>query len=346
MRKTLLSLLILPGLFLASCDSSDNPEDNLEAKGGKQYGGELTFMSIEKVVSLIPAYAADVYSSKITDQIYEPLVQYDLETMTVVPAVAESFTVNDDATVYTFKIRQGLKFHADECFGGEPGDLTAEDVKYTFDLACSGVKDNQISYLVKSHIKGGEAYFNKSKNGVPDGGIAAVKAKGNEVEITLEHSFPGFERVLANSNLGIVSKKVFETYGSKVEDHPIGSGPFKLDSRSDDKIELSRNANYWKKDEFGNQLPFMSKITMTYAQSKENELTAFRKGEVDLVLEIPVDQVQNILGTLKEAQEGKNIKHKVDSRQSLSMTYVSYAHESEEFSDVRLRQAFNLAINR
>jgi peptide/nickel transport system substrate-binding protein len=75
---------------------------------------------------------------RIISQIYEPLLTVNPETGKVSPAVAESFTVSDDAKVYTFKIRKGIKFHKDECFGGNAHELTAEDVKFTLDMACSG----------------------------------------------------------------------------------------------------------------------------------------------------------------------------------------------------------------
>lgn len=347
MRTPILFLLVATGLMFTSCGDSEQSIDDLIAKGGKKYGGELSFMSTEKISSLFPTYTADVYSSRINSQIYEPLMEYDMETMNVTPAIAESFTVDADAKVYTFKIREGLKFHKDDCFGGNQGDLTVEDVKFTFDLACSGLEKNQISYLLKSHIKGAEAYIKNSAKSIPSGGIPSVKIIGsNQVQITLSHSFPGFEKIIANTNLSIISKTAFEKYGSDIESHPIGSGPFSFESKSEDKVVLKRNPSYWKKDEFGNQLPFLSKIQMTYSKDKKSELAAFKKGEMDLVLEIPVDEIQNILGTLQEAQEGKNVKHKVDSRSSLSMTYIAMACESAEFSDVRVRRAFNLAINR
>src|SRR5690606_24378000 len=68
--------------------------------------------------------------------------------------------------------------------------------------------------------------------------------------------------------------------------------------------------------------------------------------KIDLVLELPVEEIEHILGTLKEAQEGKNVRHKVESEQSMSMMYVALANDSEEFKDERVRKAFNLAINR
>ena len=166
------------------------------------------------------------------------------------------------------------------------------------------------------------------------------------IEITLNESFSGFEKVLTHRSLGITPKEAYDKYGNNAGKHPVGSGPFALELFSGEKIVLKRNPQYWRKDEFGNQLPFLSKVVMTYAKNKRSELMAFRNKEIDLVLELPVEEIDHILGTLKEAQEGKNVKHKVDSEMSMSMMYVALANQSEEFKDERVRKAFNLAINR
>lgn len=347
MRISLFSLIAVGAIFLSSCGGSEVPVEELQAKGGKKYGGDFTFMSVEKPTSLFPTYAADHYSSRIISQIYEPLMSYNMKTMSVVPGVAESFSVSEDSKVYTFKIRKGVMFHNDDCFGSDPAELKASDVKFTLDLACSGLKENQIYYLLTNRIAGADEFAKKSTESIPSGGVSGVKVLDDyTVEITLKNPIHGFEMIMSHLNLGIVSKKAYDTYGDKVGEHPIGSGPFMLETNSNEKIVLKRNPNYWRKDEFGNQLPFLSKVVMTYAKDKKSELIAFRNREIDLVLEIPVEEIQNILGSLQEAQEGKNVKHKIDSKKSLSMTYIATACESDEFQDVRVRQAFNMAIGR
>jgi len=347
MRFILLSLLILTGIVFSSCGDTEPATEDLVAKGGKQYGGEFKFMSPEKVKTLFPAHTAFLYTSRLIAQIYEPLMVFDAGSMKVIPGVAESFEMSSDAKVYTFKIRKGVMFHSNECFGGEAEELTAEDVKFTFEMACSGLESNQISYLLKDRIEGANAFFKKSTKSIPSSGISGIKVKGNSVEITLTNASPGFERVLTNPGLGIISKKAYEHYGDKkIDKNPVGSGPFMLEEMAGSKITLERNPAYWRKDDFGNQLPFLNKVEMTYSKDKRSEFMSFRKKEIDLVLEIPVEEIEHILGSLQEAQDGKNVKHKVEGKPSLSMSYIAMACESEEFSDLRVRRAFNLAIDR
>jgi peptide/nickel transport system substrate-binding protein len=349
MRLILLTLSVFTVLLLASCGNTLPTTEDLLAKGGKQYGGEFTFMSREKVGVLIPMFVGDIYNSRVTSQIYDPLMIYDPHSESIVPGVAESFTKSADSKVYTFKIRKGITFHEDECFGGKTEGLTAHDVKYTLDMACSGLNKNQVGHIFKKRIVGAEEFYEQTrdKKTIPPSGVSGIKVINDQtLQITLLNPSPGFEVILTNPSLGIVSKKAFKHYGNKIEQHAVGSGPFMLESVSPDKVKMIRNPDYWKKDEFGNQLPFLGSVVVKYAKNKKSELLAFGKGETDLVLEIPVENIENILGSLKEAQQGKNIKHKVDGEASMSMSYVAMACDSEEFKDVRVRKAFNLAIDK
>ena len=338
-------LLLTIGFFISSCGGSE--EEELVALGGKKYGGEFKFMSSEKITTLFPFSSDDHYSSRIVAQIYEPLLRLEPTTMEPVPGIAEKVTVSDDAKVYTFKIRKGIYFHDDDCFGGTAHELTANDVKFSLSLACSGLKENNVSYQLVNRIVGAQEFFKQSKTSLPKNGVSGIKViNGNTVQISLVKPFAGFEHVLTHPSLGMISQKAFETYGVEMATQPVGTGPFCFESMNDEKIVLKRNPNYWRKDELGNQLPFLSKVIMTYTKDKRSELMAFRNSEIDLVLQIPVEEIEHILGTLTEAQEGKNVKHKIESEQSLSMRYISMAIESKEFSDVRVRKAFNLAIDR
>lgn len=332
-------------LVLSSCGSKE-PEQ-LNAVGGKLYGGEFRFMSSEKVDKLFPVATTDIYAQRLNAQIFEPLLKLDPENQKVVPSIAESFTVSGDAKKFTFKIRKGVKFHTDACFDGDAREVTAEDVKYSLEMACSGLKTNKMSYLLVDRIVGAKEFYKKSKSSLPEGGVSGIKViDANTVEISLVESLVGFDKILTHTNLSIFPREAYEKYGNEIAKHPVGTGPFMLEKMDEKGITLKRNPNYWKKDELGNRLPFLDKVVMTYAKDKKSELLAFRNKEIDLVLEIPVDEIENILGSLQDAQAGKNVKHKVESKSSMSMGYVAFACESPEFKDPAVRKAFNLAVDR
>lgn len=345
MRK-LSYLLIFTYLIVSGCGSGDDLSEK-KANGGAAYGGIFRFKSSEKITTLLSVSSSSIYTQRVASQLFETLLTLDPESEKVVPGLAENYTVNPSATVFTFKIRRGVKFHEDDCFDGEERELTAHDVKNTLDFACSKTVDNEIYWMLINVIKGAKENYNSSKKGVLSKGVSGIKVVNeNTLSIELVYPFIGFDKLLAHRSLGVFPKEAFIKYGEEIGKHPVGTGPFMLEEWDEEKITLTRNSNYWKKDEFGNQLPFLSGVEVTYAKDKKSELLAFRNQEIDLVLQIPAEEIDNVLGSLADAQAGKNIKHKIDSKASLSTAYYGFANGSEPFNNPNVRKAFNLAIDR
>lgn len=331
--------------LMTSCGGEQNETSITLIKGGKTYGGEVKYMTADKVQGLFPMAVVDKYSLSITGQVFESLLKMDPNTLVVRPAIAESFEIDAAGDVYTFKIRPGILFHEDECFDGEPRELTANDVKFALEFACSGLELNKVGNILVDNIKGGLTFFEKSKTSLPAEGVSGIKVNGNVLTITLNKPLVGFEKVLTQANLGIFPKEAYDKYGKDLLKHPVGTGPFVLETMDNNGIRLVRNNSYWKKDSFGNKLPYLNAISMIYASDKKSEMLAFRNKEIDLLLEIPVEEIENVLGTLQEARDGKNVKHRLESSNSLSIEYIGFNHKSELFSKKQVRQAFLLAIN-
>lgn len=345
LMKTIIAFSAL--LLLFGCTPNQEELSAKKAIGGATYGGEFRFMSPEKVGSLIPIQAVDIYTQRITSQIFEQLVALDPTGQKIEPCLSTAHTVSNDGLVYTFQIRKGVFFHPDECFQHETRELDANDIKFTLDLACSGLAINEVSWLLIDRIKGAKTFFTQSKNSLPKKGVSGIKViNKNTLEITLNEPLASFEKILSYSGFGVFPKEAYDYYGKDLGRHPVGTGPFILDKHTDQAIRLTRNNNYWKKDQFGNELPFLGSVLMTYAANKRSELIAFRSGKIDLVLEIPADEVKNVLGSLSEAQAGKNIKHKVDAQASYSLAFLGFQHKHPILKDKRVRKAINLAIDR
>ncbi len=345
LKHILLATAVCASLF--SCSDSSEDLENKEAIGGPRYGGEFRFMSSEKVKTLLPLQAIEIYSNRITSQLFDPILRLDESGENVIPGLAESFSVSQDGKEYTIKVRKGVFFQEDDCFGGEGRELTAHDIKFTLDMACSGLKFNEVSGLLIDRIEGAKKFHDATATSFKESGVSGITVSDNStLKIKLLEPFSGFDKLLTYSGFGVFPKEAYDEYGDDLPNHPVGTGPFQLEEKTDKQIRLIRNNNYWRKDEFGNQLPFLGSIVMTYSSDKHGELKSFRNAEIDLVLEIPADQVENILGSLQEAQAGKTVKHKVDSEPSASMTFIGLANAHPEFKDVRVRKAFNMAIDR
>ncbi|WP_343747295.1 ABC transporter substrate-binding protein [Fluviicola sp.] len=340
-------LISVLALGTAGCSDDSVNVENLKAIGGARYGGEFRFMSSEKIEALFPLQATTIYTQRITSQIFDPILRLDASGSKVIPSVAESFTVSPDGKSYTLSIRKGIYFHPDECLDGEGRELTAEDVKFTLDMSCSGLAINDVSFMLHDRVVGAAAYNDATKKQLKPGGVSGIQVVDKyKVRINLVEAFAGFDKLLTYSGFGVFPKEAYDFYKNEIRKHPVGTGPFMLEAHSSKGLKLKRNPHYWAKDQFGNQLPFLAGIELSYTKNKRSELIAFRERKIDLVLEIPTEEVDNILGSLKEAQEGKTVKHKVDSKQSFSVTFLGMSQRNPIFKDVRVRKAFNHAINR
>ena len=343
MYKNIIIFLALIVVF-AACKTTENNNENLIGRGGVSYGGDFRFYSPEVVTDIFPLTVTDVYSQRISGQIFQGLLRINPDGTDSDVCLASSYKISDDAKTFTFQLRKGVFFQDNDCFeGGKGRELTAEDFKYCFELACSNEPTiTQYSWLFIDRVAGARDYYEKKATSV-----SGIRVKSPyELIIELSEPFAGFEKVLTHPALVVFPKEAVEKYGDKIHVNPVGTGPFKLSSLNESHVQLARNDNYWEEDEFGNQLPYLSTISIQFNGRKIDELMAFRNQEIDLVLEIPVDEIQNVLGTLVEAQEGKNVKHRVASVNSLNIEYVGFAHTNSVFKDKRVRQAFNMAIDR
>jgi peptide/nickel transport system substrate-binding protein len=342
------SKLLWIGLFFVTFACSDDSSEKLVASGGAVYGGELKLMSSEKITNLFPLSSEDVYEQRVNNQIFESLLKIDQTGTHVIPSLAESFTISADAKTYTFKLRKGVYFHADDCFSDKTGrEVVARDIQYCMQFACSGLPENKIGNLLINKIKGAKKFHDATIQSMKGQSVAGIKVVNDyTIEINLDESYVGFDKILTHSNLGIFAPEAYEKYGKEILKHPVGTGPFQIDSWDNRGLSLKRNPKYWKKDSYGNQLPYLDKVVLTYSKSKKDELLAFRKEKIDIILEIPADEIENTLGTLKEAQAGKNIKHKVDSKGSVSVNFFGFATGVKPFNDVNVRKAFNVALDR
>ena len=340
-------LFISAFCFLLSCSTPKKEQVKAIGKGGKIYGGKFNFMSKEKVDNLFPLYAYNVFSQRINLQIFETLLKTDPKTNEIVSGLAESYKVSTDGKKYTFKIRKGVHFHSNPCFSEDKHLLNAYDVKYTLEFACSGLEINKQSSLLLGKIKGSKQYYNQSSKKLDKNGIAGIKVIDDyTLQVELENSYAKFDLLLTHPSLSIFPIEAYQKYGDKIGLYPIGTGPFILNKMSSSGVLLSKNNNYWRSDDLGNKLPFLDTIEMSYIKAKKSELESFKKNEIDMVMEVPVEHVKSMFGSLKDAQNGKNTPHKVFSQSSYSVNYIAFSCAQKPFDNPKVRKAINYAVDR
>lgn len=334
-------------VVLLSCGTEPEQLKKPVAKGGVQYGGVFHFQSPERPETFNPLAGTNLYTRNITYQIFETLLKPDPVTLRATPHLAKEIRVDESGRFYTLYLRRGIYFHPDPVFTNGPRELNAKDVKFSLELACSNLKINKLSHLLISKIKGAYTFFMNSRNSLPFSGISGIRVVDDStVTIELLQPFYGFKELLAHPNLCMVAPEVYQTYKDDFDNHPVGTGPFVLKSYTDDQLELKKFDQYWKKDIHGNQLPYLDGIVVKFSTDKKSEIEGFALEKLDCVLDIPVDQINSLLGSLQEAQQGEVVPHKIVSEPSLSVMYIGFNCEAPPFDDWRVRKAFHLSVDR
>lgn len=169
------------------------------------------------------------------------------------PALAESWDVSEDQTVYTFYLRKDVSFH------GGFGPFTAEDVKFSLDRYCSEESAWHIRYENVNKIEILDKYTVRVKLNSPDIFFLMSLATGYDKGGVM------------------ISKKAFEEMGKDVmRRHPIGTGPFAFESyQPGESITLVRNDDYW-----GGK-PNLEKIVYRFIPSSATREMALMTGEID-----------------------------------------------------------------
>lgn len=339
------SVLLLISIF--SCKPSGRSSENRVAKGSKVYGGTLRINELTPVMTLYPYYIYDVVSVTVAYQIYNGLVKFNPKDLSIVPDLAYKWDIDTSGKVYTFHLRKGIVFQDDPCFsGGEGRKITAEDFKYSMEALCQASPDNVVYPITfKGNVVGADGYYEESKKGKPAGDLKGVQAiNDSTLQITLIKRNLLFLDMLASQAGFVVAKEAVEKYGKSIH---TGSGPYIFSNASDSsKIILTRNPTYFKVDSFGNQLPYIDSVIISFVPNKSDEFKMFQKGKLDYVEGVPSSQVNKMVEENISDFQHKPPKYLLSRVPLMSTQYYEFNMKKPPFNDVRVRKAFSYAIDR
>lgn len=322
-----------------ACEPSEGERDQ-RAKGGRSYGGVFNMNEGGDLGSLFPLALTHSAGHRIAAQVYEGLVGFDQKDLSTKPALAESWTIDESGTEYTFKLQTGVRFHDDTCFADGIGRaFTAADVVDCFTALCTYSPQNQMFWLFQDRVLGANAQYAATMAGKPGPGLKGVEALDPQtVRIRLSVPYPNFLQILAHQGCWIYPKELIEHYGANAAWHTVGTGPFHLKHFiRGEVLVLERWPHHWDRDEFGDPYPFLDAVRCTFIKDKQREFEEFKKGNLSVIYELPLERT-DVLRSETSFQ--------VQSTAGLSIQFYGFNHSKPPFNDVRIRQAVSLAIDR
>lgn len=347
-----ITALFLVSALLFSCKTDENQGDintsQNQGKGGVVYGGTLKVNETDPVSSLFPHAYTDLVSSHVASQIYEGLVKFNARDLSIEPALAESWTISDDGTKYTFKLKKGVFFHDDACFANGKGrEFKAEDVRYVFERLATQHPDNAMfGATIKNLLKGANEYYAASASKKPDFEFEGVKVVDEyTVEFYLTTPSSSFLYILANPSLSIFPKEAYEKYGNLTR---TGTGPFMYAQNDNptEKLVLIKNPKYHKKDTLGNQLPFIDTLIFTFISSKKAELEEFQNGNLDIIIGLPSESIKDVVEKQIADFQNRPPKFILDRSPELATQFYEFNTAVGVFKNKKVRQAISYAIDR
>jgi peptide/nickel transport system substrate-binding protein len=279
---------------------------NARAQGAPKRGGILRISAPTNPSSLDPATGGAGSDHAFLFTMYDTLIEWDFETLKPKPGLAESWNFTDPATL-VLNIRPGVTFH-----DGTP--LDAEAVKFNLERNKSDPKSN-----IKADLAT----------------MASVELAGS-MQLTLKLNTPdaALPGILSDRAGMMVSPSALKASGAgNVARMPVGAGAYAFVSWADgERIVIKRNEKYWKENR-----PYPDGIEFAIISELTTGVRSVTAGQNDLIYQLPPRQ--------KAIVERSN-SLKVVNGPTLYVFQIFLNWAKPPFDDIRVRKAFNLAIDR
>ena len=261
--------------------------------------------------------------------IYSRLLEFEPGTTKLVAGLAESWTVSEDGTEYTFKLRPGVKFHTTEFFTPSR-ELNADDVVFSIDRQINA--ENPWNQYVA-----GASWEYAAGMGFPELIKSIEKVDDMTVKFVLNRPEAPFLANLAMPFASIMSKEYADKLQAdgtmeQLNQMPLGTGPFSFIAYQQDAvIRYAKNADYW------GGAPKIDDLVFAITTDAAVRYQKLKAGECHLMPYPNAADVETMRSddtlTVME-QEGLNV------------AYLAYNTTQAPFDKVEVRKALNKAINK
>lgn len=329
--SVLLAMSILCVAVLAGCGKSEEPKTINDTKKEETKGSgklakkqEMTFILNNEPDTIDPNVTSNSFAVPFLVNCFEGLVTYN-EKGEIEPGNAKEWKPNDDLTVWTFQLRDGLKW-------SDGSALTAKDYVYSALRVLTPETTAQYVNMISDYVVNAQEYYD-GKVSAEEVGIKAVN--DTTLEFTLKAPCPYFVDLVSMWVYFPVQEATIAANGDKwvtKADSYVGNGPFKItEMKTGESMTLEKNENYWGADDVT-----LEKLTYRYVLDTSTSLTAYEGGEVDGVRTVPSSDIAR----LKAEDTG------FKTAPSYGTVYYNFNCSVAPYDNVLVRKALNLAIDR
>jgi len=294
------------------------PPAQPEVQGAPSQSSGALRLYGEEPVTLDPALVSDSTSSTYVIEIFSGLVTLDKD-LQVVPDLAERWQVSPDGRTYTFYLRHDAKFQ-----DGRP--ITAADIKYSLERACSPELASQPAMVYLNDIEGAVAVMKGQAKEIS--GLHVVD--DYTLSLTIDAPKAYFLAKLTYPTAFVVDRANV-SQGAGWTAHPNGSGPFRLAQRDSQRIVLERNSDYYR------GAPKLDRVT--FVLSGGEPMTMYENNQLDMV-DVGLNDIERVL-------DPSNPLHtELTVTDSFDVQYLGMNTQVPPFDDPAVRRAFAQAIDR
>ena len=301
----------LLGTALAACGGANSSHSSTAASSGAatpKQGGTLRLASQSPTAAINPLTIADLGGSTMLTQTGDFLAFDDSVARQLRPMLATSWSHNGDGSVWTFKLRQGVKFHNGQA-------MSADDVVYTFRQQTDPKNGSNALSTFQGVLK-------------PDG---VVKVDAQTVAFHLEGPNGNFPYIVSSDNYNLIIVPAGTDFG-KWQRTFIGTGPFKLQSYTQTVgARFVANPEYW------GGAPHLAATAFGFYAGQPAQLLALQGGQVDVIPQFTAQGAQAVLN---------NPAYQILKVASAGHSEVSMRNDMAPFTDPRVRQALALCLDR
>ncbi len=314
-------------------------------KGQKQYGGtvHLSIKTSRGVCNPLTNNTLDHH--RVQQLIFEPLLKPSTNQRGWNYHLAKTVRVASGGSKIFIELKQNIRFAPDPCFRLASDELTTKDIAFSLSMACSNNPHIVSNDYLAGLIRGGKQFRKQNLNPLLKTVSGIQIIDDYNLIINLDRPINHFLEMLCGPSFGIMSKQAASYYTSDFFNHPVGTGPFVLEESLADRSIYVANEHYWRKDRLGNQLPFVDKIVVRFNVRGNQAHRLFLKNKLDLLFDLPVEDLQNAFGTLSDAKSGKNPLHEVCVKNAAKVHFIQFDCTRAPFNNINLRKAFALAID-